>query len=140
MVQKDYEEKMKRILENEKGDLKITYFPLGDTDFPRDNSFPVILPVKLEIKNNSLLYHISLGENETLSVDYGTASWKNQDTRDLEKIISLNETLARGLGCSTLHVKMLSKEIANIYSKKEYDYFSKGFKSFGFKTLIQSKD
>ena len=94
MAQENHEANMKRILEEEKGDFEIIYFPLGDSEFPRDNLFPVKLPIKVKTKNGSLFYMISLGENKRININYMTSSWQNKDIKDLERIIALNETLA----------------------------------------------
>jgi len=135
MAQENHEEKMKTILEKEKGDFKLIYFPLGDAEFSRDNTFPVELPIKVKTENESLFYMISLREDKRINIDYRTSSWQNKDIKDLERVIALNETLATELGCSIIYVEMLDEKIADVYSKKGYDYFSKGYSSFGFKTL-----
>ena len=131
----NYEKIIMKAIEEEKGNFEIVYYPLGKEEIDRINFLNkkgFLLPIKvISNKEKSLKYNVWLGKDKTLHIDYGTSS----GVEDLEKIITFNEKIAVKLNCSSIHVEMLSEEIVDIYSKREYDYFSEGYTSFGYKKL-----
>lgn len=113
-----YEERIRKIIKNEKRNLGISYETIGNLG----GEFQMFGNIQIKNIDGLIGYAIALRNsgnnffvNDILTID-------EIKENDLEKIIKLNEKFANALNCSIISVEGGDDEIKNFYSKKGYNF------------------